>query len=847
MSIVVKEFFCFIFVIYLLTLSNQVNGQSDLPYLPSDFEAWIDIAQKTRTTEPERAIEYTQQALALAEEQQNLKLMTQARMLLASINFDVQNFTKAIEYGKICEPFYVQSNDAESLASLYNLLTSAFFYIGNAEMSDMYSDKCIELAEKHQFLDVLNRQYYNRGAIAFYRGDYSYSMDFAFKALNISKKNNHPVYTAYCYDLLGSLSEKMIKYQEAIQYYKLSRKIYLAEGDKKSIGQGYYNSAGAYRNLNQHDSVRFCYSKALEYYREAESAEGMAIAYTGLASYYMMEEKLDTAQMFIEKGLKMALLSESKKDLSTSYLTAGNISFHQNDYQTALKYYRNALFWARQMGNREAVSNVKLSLGQNFAAIGRFDSAYYYLSSSIAIKDSINQLDEVQKRTYAFAEHIMMQQHEKEKETEQLKRRLLMIIEGLCLMVIVILSIFMRTMHIRQKEIKIINDELNKYKVDLENALQDKTRELVLSEQQIMNLSNNLPNGAIFRISFENNREVKTLFVSSGWEELTGLPIEAIRNTLFAFKKGIHPNDSYETLRTLTLSVRNRTMLDVVFRYYRNSTDLRWLHVRAVAIAGEDGVTYLDGYLVDETQQKHFEQDLIASRNKAEEADKLKSVFLANISHEVRTPMNAIVGFSSMLSNDKLPAERQASYIEVIQDNSHRLMQLIDDIVDISKIETGQVTFHPETFPLSKIIKALQDHFEPIIENRYRFVKLLIDEDLLCSDLTLHTDYLRLRQIFMNLIENSLKFTEKGFVRCGYQLDDPGMVHFFVMDTGTGISQENMEIIFQNFCKVDQYTDGSGLGLPIVKKTLQQMGGDIWVESELGAGSTFHFTLPNSQ
>ena len=837
---IVKKFFCFILCIFLLASSSHANGLSD-DDLPN-FESLIDLAQNTRQTDPEQALEYTEQALAIGEEKQDQKLITQARMMLASINYDVQNFTKSIEYGNFCESFYEQSNDVESLAGLYNMLSSANFYIGNAEMSNMYSNKCIELAEKHQISNVLIRQYYNRGAIAFYRGDYSYSMDFAFKALNIAKKIDHPIYTAYCYDLLGSLSEKMSKYREAIQYYELSRKIYLAEGNKMSIGQGYYNAGNAYNSLNRLDSVRLCYYKALEYYMKAESAEGIAIAYTGLASYYMLEEKLDSAQMFIEKGLNAALSSESKKDLSTSYNTAGNIFFQQDNYQEALQYYRKALQWALQIGNKEAESTSKQNLGQNFAATGRFDSAYHYLSQSIAIRDSIHQLGEVHKRAYAFAEHIVKQQHEKEKEAEQLKRRLLFVIEGLCLMVIVILSIFIRYMFVRQRKIKYINAELNKYKIDLEHALHDKTRKLVLSEQQILNLSNNLPNGAIFRFSFINGLKGEALFLSSGWEELTGL-IETDRDLFSNFKNGIHPDDNHAFFQTLESVIHNRTMLDAMFRFYRNDKELRWFHVRAMAIAGDSSVTYLDGYLVDETQQKFFEQDLIASRNKAEEADKLKSAFLANMSHEVRTPMNAIVGFSSLLSNEQL-STKQTNYLELVQENCQKLLQLIDGIVDISKIEAGQLNLCMEPFPLSKIMTAVRDHFDPIVDNRYPFVTLCIDEDLLNSPLTVHVDFIRLRLIFIHLIENALKFTEKGFVRCGYHLDQPDVVHFYVMDTGSGISQENTEIIFQNFRKVDPYSGGTGLGLSIVKKSLLQMNGDIWVESELGEGSTFHFTLP---
>jgi signal transduction histidine kinase len=180
----------------------------------------------------------------------------------------------------------------------------------------------------------------------------------------------------------------------------------------------------------------------------------------------------------------------------------------------------------------------------------------------------------------------------------------------------------------------------------------------------------------------------------------------------------------------------------------------------------------------------------------------------------------------------------------LIQENCQRLLHLIDDIVDISKIEAGQLNLRLETIQLSEIMTTVRDYFEPIIVSGYPHVELWIDESLLHSSLTVHTDVFRLKQVFVNLIENALKFTEKGFVRCGQLFDLKDTLHFYVMDTGAGIAHEYIETIFQSFRKLDQYSDGTGLGLSILRRVLLQMGGSIWVESEPGVGSTFHFTLP---
>ena len=841
--------FCLCWLFFLFDGQSAVMAFSKPSKNYSDdykrFETLLEQIEQIRKTEQEKAMEYAKEALELGESKSDQKMIARAQRAMASIKFDAQNFMKAMEYAQICLPFFEKTNDVENLAILYNLLSSSCFHIGNAEMSDMYSDKCLEIAEKNQILDILNIQYYNRGAIAFYRSDYSQSMEFALKALNIAKKNNQPVFIAYCYDLLGSLAEKMAEYRKAIQYFNLSLKIYLANGNKLFIGQTYGNLASAYLKVNQPDSSRLNFYRALNYYREAESASGLASTYSGLANFYYRENSLDSAQIMIGRSLKAALLSETIKDLFESYDVAGDIFLAQGNRQKAVEYYRKGLTLAYQNGNKDWESSVKRKLSSYFASTGRYDSAYLYLSKSFAINDSLFRFDEVQKRAYTFAEHNVKEQHEKEMKAEQMKLYLWYVIMGLCVAVMVILIIFIRSMSVRQKKIKSINEELNQYKAELEHTLQNKTRELVLSEQQILNLSNNLPNGAIFRFLFENERQGKMLYVSSGWEELTGMSLEASKDSMLFFQSRIHPDDSRELLKALAHAIQNHTILDITYRFYKNNTDLRWFHVRAMAIAGDNGMTYVDGYQVDETEQKHFEQELITARDKAEESDRLKSAFLANMSHEIRTPMNAIVGFSTLLTNPKLTHQRKDSYLELIQTNCQQLLRLIDDIVDISKIEANQLNLRMETVPLSEVIKAVSDYFDPVINSGgHPHVELWIDENLLHSTLNVHTDVFRLKQIFVNLIENALKFTEKGFVRCGYLDDQPEVVHFYIMDTGMGISHENIENIFQSFRKLDHYSGGTGLGLSIVKRILLQMGGSIWVESEPSVGSTFHFTIP---
>ena len=849
--------FCFFICLLLSINSLKLNGNPTIQALQeqlsqqADSKAKADImlslAEKLSKDDPQQALDYSQNVLDIGETLQDRKLIARAQLELARAHYYMYNYQKSIEYGLLCETYLIEINAYNDLAELYNALSTANFYIGDQEQTNYYSDKCIQIAEKNHLDDILNKQYYNRGAILVYRGDFLTAMDYALKSIDQAKSVNSSKYLAMSYDLMGSLCSTMEQQRGALKYYNHAQDIYAEENNTKLLGYNYVNVASVYRELLQVDTAKMYYRMAMNCFKEIDSNHGISSVYHGLANCFNLTKQYDSAHIYIDKCLKIGILSESRKDLSAYYFTAGDIYLKQNDYDRSLAYFYKSLRLAKQNNYAELEMNVTKAIGEAYGMVGKNDSAYYYLSRSFDLNDSINSAQKIKQRAYQFAEHSVKEQFERKIATDNQRWRLWVVIVCLCILVIIILAFLVRAMVQRQRKIQSINSELENYKTNLENIVDGKSRELEQSEQQILNLGNNMPNGAVFRFVFENENEGKTLFVSPGWEELTGQSIEAARNSIFFFQNKIHPDDSRVLLEQLAQAIRNHSVLDVVYRFYKNNTEMRWFHVRAVTALGDDGLTYLDGYQVDETDQKYFEQELVAAKEKAEESDRLKSAFLANMSHEIRTPMNAIIGFSSLLSNGHLPAKRQVSYLELIQENCHYLLRLIDDIVDISKIEAEQLTLRMENCQISDIMRGIKEYFEPIIQNRYPHVELWIDEYSENTSLTIYTDVFRLKQIFVNLIENALKFTEKGFVRCGHMLDMADSVHFYVMDTGIGIAHENIDVVFQSFRKVDQYSGGTGLGLAIVKKLLIQMEGTIWVESELGVGTTFHFKLPLSK
>ncbi|MCX6285175.1 MAG: ATP-binding protein, partial [Bacteroidetes bacterium] len=242
---------------------------------------------------------------------------------------------------------------------------------------------------------------------------------------------------------------------------------------------------------------------------------------------------------------------------------------------------------------------------------------------------------------------------------------------------------------------------------------------------------------------------------------------------------------------------------------------------------------------------KLIEQELIRAKDKAEESDRLKSAFLANMSHEIRTPMNGILGFAELLKEPHLTGEEQQQYINIIDRSGKRMLNVINDIVSISRIEAGQMAVSISATQIADQIQYVKNFFNPEAERKGLHLRVV--NKLPVKESLIKTDREKLYAILTNLVGNAIKFTNAGVIELGVdrKID---YLEFYVKDTGIGISEDQKEIIFERFRQggdlTNRFNEGTGLGLSITKAFVELLGGKIWLDSELGEGSIFYFTLP---
>ena len=354
-------------------------------------------------------------------------------------------------------------------------------------------------------------------------------------------------------------------------------------------------------------------------------------------------------------------------------------------------------------------------------------------------------------------------------------------------------------------------------------------------QNQVKKILGRSPVGVIYKrsesnLQFENAGSINIVKDLESYIQSSEKQMPAIKEAL----EYLNANKIY----TITLA-RNNKLLGCIGIITLNKTIIKFKHIietfaHQVAVA---------------LHRSQLEYELISAKLKAEESDRLKTAFLANMSHEIRTPMNGILGFAEMLNDESIADTERRKYIDVINNNGKILINLIDDIIDFAKIEAGQTKIVNHEFSLNTLLDQINNTFlGGDYKKEKNNVELRLEKGLMDENGYIRSDPIRLRQILTNLISNSFKFTNTGYIEFGYSLRNDKFLEFYVEDTGIGIPAEKLKIIFERFVQADNSRSrkysGSGLGLAISKGLSELLGGQMWAISEVGKGSKFCFSIP---
>lgn len=367
---------------------------------------------------------------------------------------------------------------------------------------------------------------------------------------------------------------------------------------------------------------------------------------------------------------------------------------------------------------------------------------------------------------------------------------------------------------------------------EMESTLIDREKNYrILFENSPLGIFTAKPDGTIL----EANEELLHILGSPS--------IEATKEiNILKFQPLVNNGYSNKFLR----SCKTGETVKVELEYTSKWGKTKWLSSQIVPLKNDQGETEkIYTVIEDISERKSVEKDLIQAKERAEESDHLKSEFLANLSHEIRTPMNGIIGFASLLEGGELSEASGKNYIKIIINSANQLLRVIDDILEISKLETHQVALHPREVNVNDLLEGCFAVFD--LKAREKKLPFYLEKTLDGEMAEIIVDDNKLLKIFDNLIENALKFTHEGYIKMGYALKGM-LLEFYIKDTGIGISPENKELIFERFSQeekeMSRKVGGLGLGLSIAKANVELLGGTIGVESEKGKGAVFYVAIP---
>ena len=783
--------------------------------------------------------------LPVSSEEEKTELLFTLSRLYLSISMDSSR-----EYAKLALESARKTNNSIAIAEAYKLLGNISYYKGEFnEVIRFYDSSLMEYKVVNDSFGqskVLN----NMGIIYQHIGDYKKSIDFHLKSLEFKKSLGDSVGIANSYNNIGSLYYDLRNYEKSSEYFKLALDMSENLGNISSV-QGILNNLGLInQDIGNIEKSNEYFQRSIEIGEQTGDLKVVATSYHNYGKSLFLTKKYTESLASYNKALDIYNQLGIKNSQTLNNI--GQLYLELDYYQKALQYLKKALQYAEEHSQFKVLSDIYQNISVAYERMGNFEEAYYHYMAFHAYDDSLkNQIHSSQIEELITKNEIEKNREQLEKarlriekaESDMQRRNITIysVVAGL-LVTMVFALVILRLLKIKGKYNTLLqqqNDEIRRSQKTIKKI----NKALTESEATLR---------SIFGVS------PFSIFVINGKGLIIGcndtcLQMFRARNKRDLLEKNISTfveTEEIESPSQFLESIKNNRLGKEQYTIKR--IDLSSFSAELIARLIYGGGEYDNTFIVvvtDITERLKFIESLKNAKQKAEESDTLKTAFLTNMSHEIRTPMNSIIGFANLLNDQNLNLQKREEYLSHILHSSGLLLNLIDDIIDISKIEAGQLSFNNEEFKLNEVLENWFQSYTEIITDKPIDFRLNLPE--VKNEVYGYSDVMRLKQVLGNLMSNAVKFTREGHIELGYTINEESgdtRAVFYVEDTGIGIPDDKHDVIFERFRQVDDSRTrnfgGTGLGLAISKKLVEYMNGEIWVESAPGRGSTFYFTLP---